>query len=323
MKKSGSTSKTTSSKRAKSSSKTAAKGAPSQGVPFLHVSEEVFPTFNVQEPPGEISAGDTTFEADGPKELTEYEDRYVAFVDILGFKEMILQSERANNVAQLATALDVTFASSTHAVVLEELKSQEADVDLRVNTFSDFVVASTKPTAAGLSVLLYVIWTLSTGWLSSRILCRGAITRGKVLHRVVTSSTKPTMVFGPAFVEAYKLESTVADFPRIILSKSVRHDWASYKQDALLGEQIPMLVHRCDDGPHCVDVFCHLKRQAFSLVSEEIKVEAEQMQSALQVHLDLTAETPAIYRKARWLAQRFNSAVKDSKHGHLSIDGLE
>jgi hypothetical protein len=268
--------------------------------------------------PEDSLSPDSNFEDDTPKGLEGYDDRYIAFVDILGFKELINKSASdPSSVGALIAALDI--APKSPAIVLEQASVSEQDVDLRLHTFSDFVVASTKPTHGGLGVLAFVIWQLSTSWLSNRLLCRGGITRGQVLHRATVGEVPP-MVFGPAFVDAYQLESTVADFPRVILSKTVRNEWDGYVKSGLLGEKLPLLIKRCHDGPSCIDTFCHLKRGGFDLVSSELPTETRQMQQALIHHLDDTAENPVTHRKALWLAKKFNAAVLHSQYGDLKID---
>ncbi len=46
------------------------------------------------------------------------------------------------------------------------------------------------------------------------ILCRGAITYGKLIHT-------DEVLFGPALTEAYILETKVALYPRVILHKDI------------------------------------------------------------------------------------------------------
>lgn len=261
------------------------------------------------------------FEDDAPKGLTGYEERYIAFVDILGFKNLIQKSKNDQNlVSRLISALDVSPQSSP--TVLNEVGTDNPlEAELRVHTFSDFVVASTKPTHIGLAILTYVIWSQSVNWLSNSLLCRGAITKGHVLHRPGNGS--PPMVFGPAFVEAYQLESTIADFPRVILSRPVREDWVSYSNDQKLGSKLPLLVEKCTDGPSCIDLFCHVKPNGFNLVNEDQPKEFDQMRTALMTHLDETAENPEHHRKIQWLARKFNAAVLHSKSGDLRIEELD
>lgn len=261
------------------------------------------------------------FEDDTPKGLEGYEERYIAFVDILGFKNLIQKSKDDTHlVSRLISALDISPESSP--TVLKEAGTDDSSAaDLRVHTFSDFVVASTKPTHVGLAILTYVIWSQSVNWLSNSLFCRGAITKGRVLHRAGNGS--PPMVFGPAFVEAYQLESTIADFPRVIFSRPVREDWALYTQENKLGSKLPLLVEKCSDGPSCIDVFCHVKPNGFNLVNDDQPKEFSQMRTALMTHLDETAENPGHHRKIQWLARKFNAAVLHSRSGDLRIVELD
>lgn len=269
----------------------------------------------------EDSPKDETYEDDTPKGLAEYEERYIAFVDILGFKNLIQKSKIEKSiVGRLTSALDISPQSSL--TVLNEVGTEDpTEADLRVHTFSDFVVASTKPNHVGLAILTYMIWSQSVNWLSDSLLCRGAISKGQVLHRAGNGS--PPMVFGPAFVEAYQLESTISDFPRIIFSRSVREDWVFYSEKGQLGERIPLLVEKCNDGPSCIDIFCHMKRNGFDLVNQDQPKEFSQIRSALISHLDDTAENPSHYRKIQWLGRRFNDAILHSKNGDLRIEELD
>ena len=57
--------------------------------------------------------------------------------------------------------------------------------------------------------------------ISNDILCRGAVTYGKLIH------TKE-MIFGPALVQAYETESKAALYPRIILSEDLINMAGSY-----------------------------------------------------------------------------------------------
>ncbi len=270
--------------------------------------------------PEEVVA-ENTFEDDTPKGLNDYEERYIAFVDILGFKNLIQNSKNDPKVVgQLISALDLSPQSSP--TVLHEVGDvDESEADLRVHTFSDFVVASTKPNHIGLAVLSYMIWSQSVNWLSNSLLCRGGITKGLVLHRAGNGA--PPMVFGPAFVEAYQLESTVADYPRVIFSRSVREDWVLYSRESKLGEKLPLLVEKCSDGPSCIDLFCHVKVNGFNLVNEDQPEEFKQMRAALERHLNETAENPGHHRKIQWLARKFNAAVLHSKSGDLRISDLD
>src|SRR5690606_28003899 len=116
-------------------------------------------------------------------------------------------------------------------------------------------------------------------WLSMKYLSRGGIARGQVLHR--TGEGVAPMVFGPAFVDAYKLESQVADLPRIILSQAVRKECDELQgRSDKLGQFVKQLVRRCDDGPKCIDVFAHLRHRGLALARDHL-VEAGQFREAI------------------------------------------
>jgi hypothetical protein len=62
--------------------------------------------------------------------------------------------------------------------------------------------------------LLGILW-LQMSLVRGKMLCRGAIVSGKLIHT-------PRILFGPALIEAYKLESSgIAKYPRVILDRSI------------------------------------------------------------------------------------------------------
>jgi hypothetical protein len=72
-------------------------------------------------------------------------------------------------------------------------------------------------------------------------LVRGAIVREKISHEDQT-------VFGEALIEAYRLESEVVRFPRVMIAGEVYHDAAvtsSKWSDALRSR-----IRQADDGPY-------------------------------------------------------------------------
>lgn len=265
---------------------------------------------------------------DAPRDDVQYEERYIAFIDILGFKELILESAKANprvTPSTIYNALDIhPQAVQDFFFSLSDVPAAQHDcADLRVHTFSDFVVASCRQTDLGLCLLLFLCWHVTSDWLSKSFLSRGGITIGKVIHRI--SAGDAPLVFGPAFVQAYTLESEVADYPRIVLSKEVRRHYraviASTSTVALpLRNVAKTLIRRCEDGPWCIDIFSHLRRSGLAGLGREHDIEARQFQEALKAHLDEATDTPHIYRKVRWLVDGFNRAIDKSRYAGNSID---
>jgi hypothetical protein len=275
---------------------------------------------NVNEPVSD----DEEAEDDAPPSVEEYEQRYVAFIDILGFKELIRDSARASShgpakLTSIFNALNLNF-DGFKKDYNEKSQSGKEDADLRVNSFSDFVVVSSLATKSGFNLLLFVIWCVARDWLSKGYLCRGGIAKGSVIH-IGGTNGNPGMVFGPAFIEAYQLEQDIADFPRIVLSKSVRVDAGDFRPDtknefSIFGK----LITKCNDGPMCIDLFAHLRRNGFDFLGTEHPVEAKQFQATLKAQLDHGADIPKWHRKTSWLVNCFNEAITDTDYAGKKVN---
>lgn len=282
------------------------------------------------EAPDESGIAPELREDDAPKGFTTYEDRYVLFIDILGFTELIRQSIHDDapphgSVSAIFQALNWRFQGLEDGAIDEFLPSlglTRPDEDLlKVHTFSDFVVASCPATEAGLATVLFIAFNISREWLSMKYLSRGGIARGQVLHR--TGDGAAPMVFGPAFVRAYELESQVADLPRIVLEQSVRKECEQLlARGDRLGSFVRQVTRRCADGPRCIDVFAHLRKNGLTLARDHMN-EAGQFRETIHHHLEEAADTPSWFRKSRWLAQRFNESVRDTRYAHLQVDTIE
>jgi hypothetical protein len=133
----------------------------------------------------------------------DYQERAVAFIDVLGFAELVKQSD-ANPTARAKLGKLITADKLFERFVGKFLRFADAAF------FSDSFVLSVHPPE---SALIYLI--RETGYLCRYLLLqgfpsRGAITTGSLYH-------DGRFVVGPALVGAYRLEQSVAIYPRIIL----------------------------------------------------------------------------------------------------------
>lgn len=261
-------------------------------------------------------------EDDVPLSYEDYADRYVAFIDILGFKEIVRNSRNqggANSASSLNSIFNALNLNFKGLIKDYESQSGASSSDLRVNTFSDFVVISCHATEAGLDLLIFVVWCVVRDWLSKGYLSRGGVAKGPVIH-VGGDANSPGMVFGPAFIDAYTLEQEVADYPRVVFSKSVRADIKNLRengQDPI--RAIKKLVVRCDDGPMSIDTFGHLRRNGFEFLGNDHKDEAMQFSRTLLQQVDHGADVPRWYRKTAWLVTQFNDAVSGTDYAGRTV----
>ncbi|MDR0228065.1 MAG: hypothetical protein LBI72_03260 [Flavobacteriaceae bacterium] len=152
------------------------------------------------------------------KLVTKYEDRLTLYIDLLGFKQILNETEHKiegdyvdneEKIKALQEAYLKIYASLDTATIKDKATNK------KVTIFSDSIVVSMKPKRPNhLDYLLNSIRKMIIDLANIGILCRGAITYGKLIHTDL-------YVFGPALVEAYLLESKSANYPRIILEYSI------------------------------------------------------------------------------------------------------
>lgn len=146
----------------------------------------------------------------------EFKQKFVAFVDILGFKQMVADSESAKGIP-LAQILELlkNFGSSDERQKLEPQgpflcpcsRRIEKNIDFRLSQISDCAVISTEISPAGAINLVSYCWTIAIKFLQHGILCRGHITRGHIYH-------SEDQFIGTGYQNAYAAESKVSLFQR-------------------------------------------------------------------------------------------------------------
>lgn len=143
--------------------------------------------------------------------MNNYEDRIVLFLDILGFKKII--NETLSKEEEIFDKTQFIIETINEMVEISELAPKETSKN--VTQFSDSIVISFKQNdIKEIPKLFYNLQRLIANLLSREILCRGAVSYGKLYH-------KDNLIFGPALVDAYETESQAALYPRVILDKSV------------------------------------------------------------------------------------------------------
>lgn len=162
-----------------------------------------------------------------------YKQSIVVFLDILGFKRKVA-SKNNTNIKQVFNILTYTqawdtkdgknlfieskdFCAETY-VDWTKISFDEIQQQLQITYFSDSLVITLPYEKSNLNTRLFLI-IRSLAYLMSKLsasnyFVRGSIVTGKMFH-------KSNMFFGPAFLEAYKLESENAIYPRVILSQDL------------------------------------------------------------------------------------------------------
>ena len=131
----------------------------------------------------------------------EYSFGYVAFIDILGFSNLVLDENNIEIVDKL-----LHFVKK-----FKWFYNNSPELNVQVSFFSDSLVLTTEMTNhIDLGKIIYALHIAEMALFNQTgLLFRGGITKGKFLH---SNST----VFGPAVIRAYQLESK-AKYCRVMI----------------------------------------------------------------------------------------------------------
>lgn len=152
-----------------------------------------------------------------------YEERLVAYVDILGWTDQVEQKNDAghyqisSDVKAALAVLDQEYSSFTehHKIDIKNRfgvdKVNPLFQHIECGIFSDSILIS-KPVDYG--VRIFSIVEICRKLLTLGFLCRGAITKGYCYH-------KENRIFGPVLNEAINLEQNEAIYPRILCTKEI------------------------------------------------------------------------------------------------------
>jgi hypothetical protein len=155
-----------------------------------------------------------------------YANRIIAFIDILGFRELITSISINHELHNR-----INYALHRIKTVNPQQFPSSKFQDIEVSTFSDSIVIS----SAGKNIFA-VIW--ASGWLQADLLYAGILTRGAVSRGLLHH--QDGILYGEGVLSAYELEQKASFYPRIIISnellfqyKILLKDWIEKDHDEL------------------------------------------------------------------------------------------
>jgi hypothetical protein len=240
-----------------------------------------------------------------------YSERYVAFVDILGFSDIVRQSVTYPWQSEQLVGILERISGRTTQLESDKMFGD----DFRAQSFSDCIVLSEQATSAGLDHLLFAVSQLALDLLANGILTRGAIAKGKLHHA-------DKIVFGPALVEAYRIESTIAVFPRILIERETHRDFKSMVEAGrkpFTASGFEAEVRHDNDGPPFLDILSPF-RDLSGATPARLMVTAEACHRTIKMKLAESIYDPNIYKKIRWLTIYWNGvAMSDGSMRKLKV----
>lgn len=232
-------------------------------------------------------------------EQKEYVDSYVAFIDILGFKNIVREktAQEIKLIYDEIRMVDALFCGTD----LPTSVPNEVSENLKMTILSDSIIISISKNIDsaffGLFVFCLFIQFKLIG-LKTPILTRGAISDGDYF-RSCDKDTDTTIIFGPSLVDAILLQEEVAIYPRIV----IRDALLSSEKTKLSGDNYAIIntfTRKSEDGYWFID---YLKfRMMFSKRSNAIK---EYIESQL-----IEQQVDRVRQKYQWLEEYYNDTSK-------------
>jgi|WetSurMetagenome_2_1015567.scaffolds.fasta_scaffold48542_2 hypothetical protein len=142
-------------------------------------------------------------------EKIEYTEKFVAFIDILGFKNLILNSDLGKSRET------IRFISDSIGIIRRNLNANNI-TDFRATYFSDNICISSSIDKLGISIsyLIHAISEFQLFWALRGIFVRGGISVGRHYE-------DNNIIFSRGLVIAHFLEVKNAVYPRIIIDKDL------------------------------------------------------------------------------------------------------
>lgn len=144
----------------------------------------------------------------------KFTEKFIGFVDILGFKAMTHAAENGGTPS-LAEIMKLTTKMGSKADLAEyrrvgpiscpDAPCIRKDMDIQITQISDCVIVSTEISPAGVINLVWHSWSVCMRLLGDGIMLRGYLERGSVYHDDQT-------VIGSGYIDALKRESEVSVF---------------------------------------------------------------------------------------------------------------
>ena len=233
---------------------------------------------------------------------TVYKDRYIVFIDILGFKDIVNKSNNDNKKAE---------------EILENLKCIErikkendeifklTSINRRVTIFSDSIIISYpllhSESGCFLSLVLDIIY-ITIELLDKGVYIRGGMTYGKLYH-------EKNICFGPAMVEAYSLEQE-AIYPRIIIDKKTIEkalESPGLDRYPITFEEIKNLI-KIEDNIYYIDFLSNAPDE----IEEEEKVNNffSNIKKNITSHLNNKDYSEEVLKKYKWFVNYYNNSIE-------------
>ena len=243
----------------------------------------------------------------------QYDKGYVAFFDLMGFKEMCrnCSCQKIKSIIDEIGLLEIDFREYMSISFPEELIKR-----MTIKLVSDSIIITAPNDDYGFLCIVYYCAFLHIRLLKYRTLLRGGIAFGEYY-------CDDNTIFGPALAEAYDIESNISVYPRVVVSDSIvtylretkcfeinnAYDLVEkYKNPTLtniIATEICTLTEFAEDGCLYVDYFNKVEK----IILRRNKKEQKAIEVFIGEMLELCKTNPKLLPKYKWLSEYYTRKI--------------
>jgi hypothetical protein len=188
----------------------------------------------------------------------KFKDKFIAYVDILGWKNFVEEAEAGTNNMSLQVLVDLLdklgSTKDRHDFVVygpticPESPFVQRGLDFQLSQAYDCVVVSTEVSPAGVINLIGHCWKVVMGLLGKGVMCRGYITRGSIFHtdRYCIGTGHQKVLDREKMVSVFKRKADEDGTPFVEIDTSVCH-YIQNGSDACVKEMFSRYVKNDGD----------------------------------------------------------------------------
>ncbi|SNB44938.1 hypothetical protein [Geobacter sp. DSM 9736] len=256
----------------------------------------------------------------------KFEEKFIAFVDVLGFKSMVEASEAGTGMtlpeiveclSKLGTREDEDKILRRGATICPGSMCIEKNLNFRITQISDCVIVSSEVSPAGLINLVSHCWGAVIELLVRGIMCRGYITRGAIYHQdgQVIGSGYQRAYAREAGVCAFKLEADERGTPFVEIDEEVCR-FVDEETDSCVKEMFSRMV-KTEDGTTALFPFKRLSH-SFIIAGFGRTFDAEKEKEA---NNNVRKQLLALKERVMYYVDHTNTrAVAKAKHYLRALD---
>jgi hypothetical protein len=218
----------------------------------------------------------------------DFSDRLVAFLDILGFRKLVLSNK--------SIALQTINIIDGHINHILNVLKENNEKTFSTKLFSDCICISCEYSLENIFYIIYELAFIQLYFSFEGIFLRGALSRGNHFEN-------DRMIFSHGLIKAYELEQ-IAIYPRIIIDKElidhIKHDSNSYYA-IYIGFKTQDFIIKSPDGHFFVDYLNLLYEEGLEQI-ESLKTHKQ----AILTNVQQNIENIRVIEKYHWLAGYHN-----------------